>query len=140
MKKLVLVFLFFVTASACAEWLKIEGTADGSPEKFIDTETIRQTGPMNTMRRIWELNHLAVRASDKALSIKNSVEYDCKDRRVRVLEESSFSEHWAQGENLASAVHDSQLVKWNVIGKRSASETIFKRVCPHDEPDKKARR
>ena len=139
MKKLFTLILVFITASASAEWLKIESKAKGPPETFIDTETIRQTGPMNTMRRVWELRHLAERTSDKTLSIKTQVEYDCRDRRIRILEESSFTEYWAQGEKLVSTVHDSQLAKWNAIGKLSVSKTIFKRVCPHDESDMKAR-
>ena len=138
-KKLFPFLLLFMNASASAEWLKIKGTAANSAEKLIDVETIRQTGPMNTMRRFWELNHLTERAPNKALSIKSYMEYDCKDRRVRVLEESSFTEYWAQGEKLALTVHDSQLTKWNAIGKRSINETVFKRVCPHDESDTQAR-
>ena len=139
MKKLFLVLLLFMHASALAEWLKIKGSAASSVEKFIDTETIRQTGPMNTMRRVWEIKHLAERAPNKALAIKSYMEYDCRDHRVRVLEESSFTEYWAQGEKLALTVYDSQLATWNAIGKRSVSESIFKRVCPHDESDKQAR-
>ena len=139
MKKLFLLILVFTSAPASAEWLKIKGKADSSPGKFIDVETIRQTGPMNTMRRVWEIDHLAEPDSNGALSIKNYVEYDCKDHRVRMLEESSFTEYWAKGQNLASRVHDSKSAKWRAIGKRSVGEIVFRRVCPHDESDTKVR-
>ena len=138
-KNVVPLLLLFLAPSASAEWSKIQGTVAHSTEKFIDLETIRQTGPMNTMRRFWEINHLTERAPNKALSIKSYMEYDCKDRRVRVLEQSSFTEYWAQGEELAPTVRDGEAVKWNVIGKRSINETIFKRVCPHDESDTHSR-
>lgn len=94
---------------------------------------------MNTMRRVWEIDHLAERAPNRALSIKKYVEYDCKDRRERVLEESSFTEYWAQGENLAATLYDSQLAKWHAVGKTGISETVFKRVCPQDDADTRAR-
>ena len=110
----------------------MKGASDSSPEKFIDTETIRQTGPMNTMRRVWELNHLAERAPNKVLSTKNQVEYDCKDRRFRVLEESTFLEHWAKGMALTSTGVDINPGNWRAIGKGSVTETIFNRVCPND--------
>ena len=127
------------STSVSAEWMKIGAARNDSPDIFIDTETIRQTGPMNTMRRVWELHHLAARAPNRALSLKKLVEYDCKDRRVRVLGESSFTEHWAQGDVLASTVHDSQSAKWAAVGTRGVSQTLFKRVCPHDGPDPQAR-
>ena len=136
MKKLFsLLLLLSVSATASADWVKINGTADTSSEKFMDTKAIRQTGPMNTMRRVWEISNLAKGASNKVLSIKNYMEYDCKDRRIRVLEESNFSEYWAQGENLAVMGHDLKSGNWSAIGKGSVSETIFNRVCPNDESD-----
>ena len=130
MKKLIPLLLLVVSATASADWVKIHGTADASPEKFIDTDAIRQTGPMNTMRRVWEISNLSKAAHNTVLSIKSYVEYDCKDRRVRVLEESKFSEHWAQGENLTVAGNEIKSGHWSAIGKGSVSETIFNRVCP----------
>ena len=135
MKKLFPLLLLFMSATASADWVKINGAAATSSEKFIDTEAIRQTGPMNTMRRVWEITHLAKGASDKVLSTKNYMEYDCKDRRVRVLEESNFSEYWAQGENLTVTGQDNKPANWRDIGKGSVSETVFNRVCPSDESD-----
>ena len=135
MKKLFHLLLLFISATASAEWVKINGTADTSSEKFLDTKAIRQTGPMNTMRRVWEISNLAKAASNKVLSIKNYVEYDCKDRRIRVLEESNFSEYWAQGATLTIAGHNTMPGNWNDIVKGSVDEAIFKRVCPSDESD-----
>ena len=135
MKKLFALLLLFMSTAASADWVKINGLADTSPEKFIDTNAIRQSGPMNTMRRVWELTHLARGASDKVLSTKNYMEYDCKDRRVRVLEESNFSEYWAQGENLTATGQDNKPANWSDIGKGGISETIFNRVCPRDDSD-----
>ena len=128
--------LLFMSATVSAEWEKIKGAAGTSVEKFIDTETMRQTGPMNTMRRVWEISNLAKGASNKALSnvlsIKSQVEYDCKDRRVRVLEESYFSEPWAKGETLAEPEPEIKSRDWSGIVKGSIQETVFNRVCPND--------
>ena len=132
MKKLFPLLLLFMSATASAEWVKINGAAGTSAEKFIDTETMRQTGPMNTMRRVWEISNLAKGAANKVLSIKSHVEYDCKDRRVRVLEDSYFSEHWAKGEDVAGMAPDIKSRDWSGIVKGSIHETIFNRVCPND--------
>ena len=135
MKNLFLLLLMCMSATALADWVKIYGAADDSSEKFIDTEAVRQTGPMNTMRRVWEISNLTTAASNKVLSIKKYTEYDCKDRRIRVLEENSFSEHWALGEGLTVMGHDIKPGNWGGIRKGSVSDTIFNRVCPNDESD-----
>ena len=133
MQKLFPLLLVFISTTVSADWVKIDVAVDTASEKFIDVKAIRQTGPMNTMRRVWEISNLAKGASNKVLSIKIEVEYDCKDRRVRVLEESNFSEHWAQGENLTSKGHDIKPGNWSDLSKGSVSETIFNRVCPNDD-------
>ena len=135
MKKMCPLLLLLISAIASAEWTKINDAANVSFEQFIDTKTIRQTGPMNTMRRIWEMSNLAKRAANNALSTKNYTEYDCKDRRVRTLEETSFSEPWAAGANLTVTADDAKPGNWSGITKGSTSEIIFSRVCPHDDSD-----
>ena len=122
MKMLLPLLAILVSATVSADWMKIPGATETAPEKFIDMKAIRQTGPMNTMRRVWEISNLMKDAPDKVLSIKSHVEYDCKDRRVRVLEESNFSEHWAQGENLTLTVLDPKPGNWSDISKGSLSE------------------
>ncbi len=133
MKKLFPLLLVFVSATVSADWVKISVAAETASEKFIDVKAIRQTGPMNTMRRVWEISNLAKGASSKVSSVKSYVEYDCKDRRVRVLEESNFSEPWAQGENLTLPGQDGMTGKWSDLSKGSLSDTIFNRVCPNDD-------
>ena len=133
MKKLFPLLAILVSATVSADWVTIPGATETAPEKFIDIKAIRQTGPMNTMRRVWEISNLAQDAPDKVLSIKSHVEYDCKDRRVRVLEESKFSEHWARGDNLTLTALDPKLGNWSNLSKGSVSETIFNRVCPNDD-------
>ena len=69
MKELLFLLLAFVSATVSADWVKIGSPATAASEKFIDTAAIRQTGPMNTMRRVWELSNLAKPAANKTLSI-----------------------------------------------------------------------
>ena len=131
MKKL-LPWIFLVgSTTALADWVKIDSPISSLYEKFIDLNAIRQTGPMNTMRRVWELNNLAKASANNIASVKQQVEYDCKDRRYRVIEESSFSERWAQGESLAAAASSTKAGDWNAIDPGGISQTVFNRVCPN---------
>ena len=133
MKKLLPLLAILVSATVSADWVKVSGATDAAGEKFIDMKAIRQTGSMNTMRRVWEITNLVKPAPNKVLSTKNHVEYDCKDRRVRVVEESNFSEHWTRGDNLTLTALDPKLGNWIDLRKGSVSETIFNRVCPNDD-------
>ena len=125
--------VLLVSTGVCADWVKVDSAADTGANKFIDIKAIRQTGPMNTMRRVWELSNLAKRSLGQVLSIKSHVEYDCKDRRIRIIEVASFSEHWAQGERLPAAGSDAKSGDWSDISNGSLGESIFKRVCPSDD-------
>jgi hypothetical protein len=127
-----LCFVFFVLAStyAQADWEKIDAAASDQIETFIDAKRIRQSGPMNTMRRVWEVSNLPQRLSNNALSIKTQLEYDCKDRRVRTLEEALFPEHFARGTPIAAKQEMVKTGDWLVINKASVTEVIFNRVCP----------
>ena len=136
MKKLFPWILLFATATAFANWEKINGPSGALYEKFIDINAIRQSGPMNTMRRVWEINNLTNSSSSNisssnVSSVKQHVEYDCKDRRYRVIEERSFSERWAKGESLTVAPANSKPIDWSAIAPGSITETIFNRVCPN---------
>jgi hypothetical protein len=122
--------LALATTIAHADWVRIDFKASDQIETFIDTNRIRQSGPMNTMRRVWELSNLPKRTPDNALSVKSQIEYDCKDRRVRSIEAAFFAEHFAQGEPLAATNQATRLGDWRDIGKGGTEETIFDRVCP----------
>ena len=133
-KRSIPLLVLLVSTVVYADWVKVDSAADTGANKFIDTKAIRQTGPMNTMRRVWELSNLAKRTSSQVLSIKSHVEYDCKDRRIRIIEVAFFSEHWAQGERLPAAGSDAKSGDWSDISNGSLGESIFKRVCPSDDP------
>lgn len=126
--------LFSHTVCAGPAWLKVPAASDASMEKFIDTNNIRQTGPMSIFRRVWEITNHAQKNSDQGLSVKSQVEYDCMERRVRVLEESTFAAPWAQGEIL-NTVKPATSPDWSAIGKGTGSEAIFFLVCPYDDSD-----
>lgn len=139
MKRTVFLLLLFVSAAAAAaDWLKIPGAVDSLSEVFIDTSAIRQTGPMNTMRRVWELRQPALRdlpkgSASQVVSSQHQVEYDCKDRRFRTLAERSFSAPWGQGEMLVTVEHDIPSATWREIAKGGLNEAVFNRVCPNDD-------
>ena len=120
------------SASACADWVQVRSAADTAPEVFIEPSSVRQSGPMSIMRRVWEIRNFSPGLSGKVLSTKTRMEYDCKDRRLRMLEQSQFSAHWARGEPLPGLGTDSLPGPWSDITIGSVMASIFNQVCPHD--------
>jgi hypothetical protein len=129
-KKLCAILFTLSAAIAHADWVKIDFKSSDQIETFIDTNRIRQSGPMNTMRRVWELSNLLKPTPNNALSIKSQIEYDCKDRRVRTIEEAFFAEHFAKGDALTAGNQAIQLGAWRELRKGSVDEMIFESVCP----------
>ncbi len=133
MQPMLFALLLCVSTAASADWLKVGGDAAAPADVFIDSTAIRQSGPMNTMRRVWELRNLGQPRADLAWSVKSHVEYDCKDRRRRVLDAIPFAAHWAQGSALPHAAQDAWPEAWRNIDQTGLHATVFKRVCPNDD-------
>lgn len=134
MTKTIPIICLLFSTSAIADWVKIQRGPASSVEKLIDEGAIRQTGPMNTMRRVWEITNYAQPDTDKMLSTKNYIEYDCMNNRVRVLEETRFAERGAQGPKLPPAPNV-VLDNWMPIERGSISRAVLMEVCPGTDDD-----
>lgn len=131
MRTLLFVLLISVSVTALADWLPIEKASDLESQLYIDPDSVKQTGPMAIMRRIWELKNYAVADNDMVKSVKRLAEYDCMDRRYRVLQESGFSGDLAEGEPVNLRGLDNADGQWRPIQSGSTAEIILDELCPH---------
>ena len=130
MKPLFLLLLLSFCQSALADWSRIAEKSHPEPQQYIDLDSVKQTGPMAIMRRVWELRNYSKPVQDGVRSVKRLSEYDCMDRRHRVLQELWFTEQWAKGENVAPGRQDNGEPAWRPIEAKSVNEIIFDEVCP----------
>ena len=131
MKTVLFTLLISVSITAMADWIRIEEENHLEDQLYIDPESVKQTGPMAIMRRVWELQNYAVKRIDLVKSVKRFTEYDCMNRQYRVLQEFRFTESHAKGEEVNFRALDDADKKWQSIQSGSAAEIILNELCPH---------
>ena len=133
MWKLLPFVLLLMHITASAEWVRVGDTRHLKVEKYIDPDTVKQSGPMAIMRQVWELENFLEPTKEHIASVKILAEYDCQNRQLRVLKEFWFSEPWAKGKELAPLDVNQAASDWNSIEANSVSATILDIVCPGGE-------
>ena len=120
--RLALCFLLtFASAPAWAEWVKVSET-DGAVF-HIDSRTIQKHGHM---RRVWEVQDLKQKHEDGYMSIRPLADYDCKERRRRILLIHGHDQPMAGGRILMSDKHPGE---WISVAPDTPFEKILDTVC-----------
>jgi hypothetical protein len=133
MRKLLPLMLLPVCITAAAEWVKVGDTRHLKFEKYIDPDTLKQSGPMAIMRQIWEIGNFLEPGSDRVASVKTLAEYNCQTRQLRVLQEFRFTEPWAKGKEVTPANLNQAPSDWSAIAPNSVGDAIIDIVCPSGE-------
>ena len=115
-----LVFAFAAT-SAWAGWEKAATSPNGT--FYLDHATIHKNGDL---RQAWQVEDLAKKRPDGAMSIRTLREYDCKADKVRVVSISDHDGAMATGH----AIHSSDKPgKWVAIPPATVISILSKVVC-----------
>jgi hypothetical protein len=119
---LMMASLLLIATPAWGAWEEIarrEGQA-----LLIDPETIRADG---SLRRVWTMCSYAEPNADGALSSKSLIEYDCAERRYRILTISTHTECMGEGKTLhVEAAPDPW---WRGIAPDTVAAKIISQVC-----------
>ncbi len=70
MRKLILLALLSFCQLAFADWSRIAEKSHPEPQQYIDLDSVKQTGPMAIMRRVWELRNFSKPVNGGVRSIK----------------------------------------------------------------------
>ncbi|MFM7633714.1 MAG: surface-adhesin E family protein [Betaproteobacteria bacterium] len=133
MRKLLPLILLPVCITASADWVKVGDTRSLKFEKYIDPDTVKQSGPMAIMRQVWEIGNLLEPGNDGVSSVKTLAEYDCQNRKLRVLKEQWFDQPWAKGKELTPTQLNQSASDWGGITPNSVGAAIIDIVCPGGE-------
>jgi hypothetical protein len=112
--------LLLTAAPAGASWLKIAEVMDAV--LYIDPATRQQEGPYI---RIATLDDLKVAGPGGEISLSFVREFDCRGRRVRVIDAAAFSGPMASGRILGSESGG----RWNDVVPGTTGEDILRFVC-----------
>lgn len=133
MRKLLPLILLPLCVTAAAEWVKVGDTRQLKFDKYIDPDTVKQSGPMAIMRQVWEIGNFLEPGSDRVASVKTLAEYNCQTRQLRVLQEVRFTEPWAKGKDITPANLNQTPSDWIAITPNSVGGAIIDIVCPSGE-------
>ena len=124
-KTFLTMLLAIVSSSAVAGWINVGGN-----EIYIayaDPATIRKSGNMVKMRNLADFK--MVQPSDKGkpfMSQKMQSEYDCKEKRTRLLYFTWYSGNMSKGEIVLSGPGPSE---WEPVTPLSVNAILWKFAC-----------
>ena len=123
MRRSMLVVLLLMSSPAWSAWMQMSSEGAGSV-MYADPDSIRIDGPL---RRVTEMHDL--KAADKTRGNRSTrvvAEYDCKEERIRVLQEEYFSGQMGAGERLGG---NTEPTDWFSIAPGTRGATLLKFVC-----------
>jgi hypothetical protein len=123
MHRLVVTLLILLFAhSAWAEWVRYDESPMAS--SYYDAATVKKGG---NMVRVWVFTDLRARV-DGQQSRRALLEFDCKEERNRILQQTSFSGPMMSGE-IDSKYSFVRAGKWKDISPGSPRATLHSIVC-----------
>ena len=123
MRRVMLVVLLLASSPAWPAWVQMSSEG-ASSVMYADPDTIKVDGQL---RRVVEMHDLT--APDKTRgnrSTKVLSEYDCKENRIRLLEEEYFSGQMGTGEKLGGTTEPTD---WFPLAPGTRGWNLLKFVC-----------
>ena len=120
MRAALTVALALAASPAWAEWLKMGEVPDAI--LYIDPSSIHEDGAFSTLLT---LDELKMAGPGGELSMQFLREFDCRQKRVRVVDASAFSGSMATGRILGREGGG----RWNSVAPGTTGEDILRFVC-----------
>ena len=114
--------LLLAAHPARAEWLKMGDVPDAV--LYVDPATLRAAGKFT---RVLTLDDLKAAGPGGELSMQFLREFDCAQKRVRVVDASAYSGAMGRGRLLGSESGG----RWNDVIPGTTGEDILRLVCGH---------
>lgn len=132
---LIVLSTVFVTPVVFAEWVKVSDTHLSEPEHYIDIDSVKQMGPMAIYRQVNVLSQGSA-LIPKDISSKLALhEYDCMNKKLRVLQSTGFSEAWAKGEQTVLVSPSPNSKAWQELPMGPLGQITWDALCPSGKDD-----
>jgi hypothetical protein len=111
---------------ALAEWTAV-GKANEIYAAFADKESIRRNGDVITMHGLYDFRRQDFTPAGRGLySTVVLREYDCRERRVRLMSSIDFSGHMGSGEPVDTG---NSVRRWEPVVEGGIDEAYWKFAC-----------
>jgi len=120
-------FIFvLLSTSAMADWTAV-GSGDYIASAYADKASIRRTGPLAKMSGMYDFKRQDFTPGGKGLySTVVLREYDCSERRVRLLSSIDFSGAMGTGEPVDTS---NRVGRWEAIVAGALDEALWNIAC-----------
>jgi len=117
--------LAVVSSSAVAEWLEV--SRNETSAVYADLANVDRTGDVAKMWTLLDFKAPQARPyATPYMSQKAQHEYDCKERRARIVHFLRYSENMGGGEVVPT---DSEPEEWNPVATGSVVEKLWEIAC-----------
>lgn len=123
--------LAFQTATAAAEWVRVGEVDDGAAIVYIDPASAQRKGERVRVSVLRDFIAPRPVGRERAQSVKEQWETDCKDYQARMLEFFWMSEKMGAGK-VVLANRDGG--NWRRVVPRTVVETLWNTACTAKKP------
>lgn len=129
-------FVFLLVSPAViADWTKITAGNILEPDQYIETNSVKQTGPMAIYRQVNVLSQGPALLAEDLASKRSIYEYDCMNKKFRVLQSIGFRKAWATGDQVVLKSTTQNLKEWHDLPPNSLGQVTFDILCPGGKVD-----
>jgi hypothetical protein len=122
--------LFLSTAPVNAEWVAVEKDylLSGLQTLYVDPDSIRKEGTLVTMRQLIDFKWMqgSARGPTRFLSTETHKQFDCAEKRLRLLAFTEFSHRLATGIRADGYVDTG---RWIPVEPESMNQALWEVAC-----------
>ena len=127
---LLITLLFLSTVPAYAEWVAVEKDylLPGLQTVYVNPDTIRREGNLVTMWQLIDFKWMKGngRGAHRFFSTKTHKEFDCEEKRLRLLAFTEFSQHMGTGISDDGYVDKGH---WLPVEPESINQALWEMAC-----------
>jgi surface-adhesin protein E len=122
--------LFLSSAPAYAEWVAVEKDylLPGLQTVYVNPDTIRRDGNLVTMWQLIDFKWMKGngRGAHRFFSTKTHKQFDCAEKRLRLLAFTEFSQHMGTGISDAGYIDKDH---WLAVEPESINQALWEMAC-----------
>ena len=132
---LISIVFVLISPAVIAEWTKVAAGNILEPDQYIETNSVKQTGPMAIYRQVNVLSQGPALLAEDLASKRSIYEYDCMNKKFRVLQSIGFRKAWATGDQVVLQSTSQNLKEWHDLPPHSLGQVTFDILCPGGKVD-----
>jgi hypothetical protein len=121
-----LTLLLLSSGPAYAEWVKVSDSDETGKTVYVDPATIRRNSNLVKMWQFYDYKTVQTVGGNRFLTAKEQWEFDCAEKRGRVVARKEFSGNMGSGTMVFT---NSEVGKWTPVIPGNIGQTVWEVAC-----------